>query len=263
VTFCWLHLVSACINSPPTNPNPNRQPTPNRRRLRYLVTLHPFTAIATLSPHVAEVLNKRLDGSDVHWMLPTLPAGCQNACLEGFAVQGKFEASRRTYDSLWKAMAQYVAFGTHAATAAEDRAAAAAGGGGAPAAGDGAAADDDAATADDTAADADATADVDTADAEEPDQGDAAADRRRRLAAHTTTSSGIPTTTTTSGNSSRHLSQAADHVPLPRINVIGSGSLNALKLPRRLAGSVFVYQGLSYADYYDTVCRSGFLVTSN
>jgi hypothetical protein len=59
------------------------------RRLRYLLGLHPFTGVATLSPHVADKLSKRLNGAHTHWMLPMLPAGCDSGCFEGFAVQGK------------------------------------------------------------------------------------------------------------------------------------------------------------------------------
>lgn len=42
---------------------------------------------------------------------------------------------------------------------------------------------------------------------------------------------------------------------LPRINVVGSGKFEALGLPQELAGSVFVYKNLGYAEYFDTMCR--------
>ncbi len=44
-------------------------------------------------------------------------------------------------------------------------------------------------------------------------------------------------------------------VTLPRINVLGSGRLSGLEVPEELRPQVFVYRGLGYADYYDTVCR--------
>lgn len=49
--------------------------------------------------------------------------------------------------------------------------------------------------------------------------------------------------------------EAAPSQPLPRINVIGSGDIAALKLPAALLGSVFVYKELGYDDYYGTMCR--------
>ncbi len=73
--------------SPPVVKSP--MATPHRRRLRYLVTMHPFIGIAALAPHVGEALSQHLGGVHVHWMLPTLPAGCRSTCWEGFAVQGK------------------------------------------------------------------------------------------------------------------------------------------------------------------------------
>ncbi|GBF98521.1 hypothetical protein Rsub_11512 [Raphidocelis subcapitata] len=80
------------------------EPAMNLDKLRYLVTLHPLTAIAALAPHVADAVSRRLNGAHVHWLLPTAPADCDAGCAEGFAVQGKFEASRRTYGSLWSSL---------------------------------------------------------------------------------------------------------------------------------------------------------------
>lgn len=157
------------------------------RRLRYLITLHPFTGIATLSPHVAATLTRRLGGVHAHWLLPTHVSGCGNSCLQGFAVQGKFEASRRTYDSLWAAMV------AQAAAAAKNA------------------------------------------------SGSSSGERRLQHSLQQVGASGG----SSSGGGAR----------LPRVNVIGSGSLAALALPKSLGGSVYVYKDLGYEDYYDTLCR--------
>lgn len=59
------------------------------RRLRYLITMHRLVASVTLSPHVADVVTEAMKGMFTHWMMPTLPAGCNNTCWEGAALQGK------------------------------------------------------------------------------------------------------------------------------------------------------------------------------
>lgn len=41
----------------------------------------------------------------------------------------------------------------------------------------------------------------------------------------------------------------------PVVNVLGAGNVSALALPRELAGSVRVYRGLGFQDFYDTICR--------
>jgi hypothetical protein len=38
---------------------------------------------------VAAAVSRRLNGADVHWLLPTAQADCDAGCAEGFAVQGK------------------------------------------------------------------------------------------------------------------------------------------------------------------------------
>jgi hypothetical protein len=73
----------------PTPPPPPPSPPAPTRRLRYISTLHPVTALAALSPHVARRVSERLGGAHVHWMLPTPQADCSAGCAEGFAVQGK------------------------------------------------------------------------------------------------------------------------------------------------------------------------------
>lgn len=76
---------------PPVSPRhrPPAHPHAPRSKLRYLVSLHPSTAIATLSAHAARRVSARLNGAHVHWMLPAAPGGCDAGCAEGFAVQGK------------------------------------------------------------------------------------------------------------------------------------------------------------------------------
>eukprot|EP00878_Enallax_costatus_P018852 GHUV01019871.1.p1 GENE.GHUV01019871.1~~GHUV01019871.1.p1 ORF type:complete len:248 (+),score=89.59 GHUV01019871.1:1370-2113(+) len=58
------------------------------------------------------------------------------------------------------------------------------------------------------------------------------------------------------GSSSRALRADAAGAALPRINVLGSGRLSGLAVPRELRPHVSVYRGMGYADYYDTLCRS-------
>ncbi len=45
------------------------------------------------------------------------------------------------------------------------------------------------------------------------------------------------------------------HTVVPRVNVMGNGHLANLSLPAALRGHVHVYGNLSFADYYDTICR--------
>jgi hypothetical protein len=44
-------------------------------------------------------------------------------------------------------------------------------------------------------------------------------------------------------------------VPLPRINVMGSGQVAQLAVPANLRPWVHLYRNLGYDDYYDTLCR--------
>lgn len=51
--------------------------------------MHPLVGVATLAPHLAQLVKLRMHMDWVHWMMPVLPVSCDNTCWEGFAVQGK------------------------------------------------------------------------------------------------------------------------------------------------------------------------------
>uniref|UniRef100_A0A383VKI1 Uncharacterized protein n=1 Tax=Tetradesmus obliquus TaxID=3088 RepID=A0A383VKI1_TETOB len=225
------------------------EPNMDLSRLQYIINMHPLVGVAALSPHVAATVKARMRMHHVHWMMPVHAVGCANTCFEGWAVQGKFEGQRRSYSSLWEAMADQLA---------------AAGGGSGSAA-------------------------VQAAPArllQQPQQpgrerglrigsssSSAVAARRRLQLQHRRTLQqqqqqrqyNLPTTfmaAADSSSSSRSLQQAPAAAAaaavgvLPRINLLGSGQPPLLGLPQQLRPHVFLYRDLGYADYYDTLCRS-------
>uniref|UniRef100_A0A383VH99 Uncharacterized protein n=1 Tax=Tetradesmus obliquus TaxID=3088 RepID=A0A383VH99_TETOB len=248
-----LQLNKSCTAAPlitPTVPAAScSAPTCARCRLQYIINMHPLVGVAALSPHVAATVKARMRMHHVHWMMPVHAVGCANTCFEGWAVQGKFEGQRRSYSSLWEAMADQLA---------------AAGGGSGSAA-------------------------VQAAPArllQQPQQpgrerglrigsssSSAVAARRRLQLQHRRTLQqqqqqrqyNLPTTfmaAADSSSSSRSLQQAPAAAAaaavgvLPRINLLGSGQPPLLGLPQQLRPHVFLYRDLGYADYYDTLCRS-------
>lgn len=224
------------------------EPNMDLSRLQYIINMHPLVGVAALSPHVAATVKARMRMHHVHWMMPVHAVGCANTCFEGWAVQGKFEGQRRSYSSLWEAMANQLA--------------AAAGGSGAAAV---------------------QAAPARLLQQQQPGPGrgvrlgsssSAVAARRRLQLQHRRTlqqqqhhqQHDVPTISlaaadSSSSGSSRLLRQApaaaaAAVRPLPRINLLGSGQPSLLGLPQQLRPHVFLYRDLGYADYYDTLCRS-------
>lgn len=57
-----------------------------------------------------------------------------------------------------------------------------------------------------------------------------------------------------SSSSSRSLAASPQQV-LPRINLVGSGDVRGLGVSPDLQPSVKLYLGLSYEEFYDTLCR--------
>ncbi|WIA44515.1 hypothetical protein OEZ86_007254 [Tetradesmus obliquus] len=85
------------------------EPNMDLSRLQYIINMHPLVGVAALSPHVAATVKARMRMHHVHWMMPVHAVVCANTCFEGWAVQGKFEGQRRSYSSLWEAMANQLA----------------------------------------------------------------------------------------------------------------------------------------------------------
>lgn len=103
----------------------------NSPNLLPLASVHNNTVVLTLSPHVTTYIKNRLGVKSeqrVEWALPSVAykprhacalsaaAGEQqrrSTCLEGFAVQGKFEANRRNYTGIWSGLKRLVANNPH------------------------------------------------------------------------------------------------------------------------------------------------------